>query len=128
MDVRSSYDEIKILRGGVIATHGNHDGQVRLLGHQPAPGPERRDHSSSNLLRIGKVDQHVAAVNKVVDIVFQCIGPDVVSPHFQVGQLDMLKEARIDVGGHDLPGRCDPRGQPAGDRAGTSSQFQAPPA
>jgi hypothetical protein len=111
----TSQEGIKVVRGGVIATHGDHGGQVRLLGQQPASGPERRDYSSSHLLRIGKMDQQIAALNKVVRLAFQGIGPDVVPPHFQVGQLDILKEARVNVGGHDLPERSDPRRQPAGD-------------
>jgi hypothetical protein len=61
MDVRSSQEGIKGVRGGVIATHGDHDGEVRLLGQQPASRPECRDHSSSHLLRIGKMDQQVSS-------------------------------------------------------------------
>jgi hypothetical protein len=41
MDVRSSQEGIKGVRGGVIATHGDHDGEVRLLGQSLPAGVPR---------------------------------------------------------------------------------------
>jgi hypothetical protein len=72
------------------------------------PNPQGGDHPPGDALRLGEVGQQCPAVDEVVRLVLQVVSPDVVPPHLDVRQVEILQEARIDVSGNHLSGRSDP--------------------
>ena len=75
-----------------------------------------------------KVHQDRTRVHQIKSGLGQRLFHNVVAPYFEVGVVQHVREARVDIGGQHVSGRTDALAQPFRDRSAATGHLQAPPA